>query len=247
MSTRFSGRKELHDLEESFGSFLDHTYDLVKSYIEGRDIADVGSGTGVYAEKLADDGFNVVCFEIDGDLVEISRQRGLTVIQQDVLSDSFRDANKERFSSVLTLDVLEHLEDENRFLQSIRILLGRGGVFVVKVPAHSFLYSWHDKRIGHFRRYSKKQLHRVLTQNGFVVEEIKYYNILGFFGWLVICKLLSKSATAVRGKFADLLLSWTLRFERRFFSPFGLNLIAKARKGPMQEVSPNRDPNFTNK
>jgi 2-polyprenyl-3-methyl-5-hydroxy-6-metoxy-1,4-benzoquinol methylase len=229
-SINYSGKEELAHHEVSFGSFLENTYQLVKTYIEGKTIADIGCGTGVYAEKFQQDGFAVSCFELDTELSNIAKSRGLFVIQGDVQMQKFQNEFKQKFDSVYTLDVLEHIEDEDSFLQSLRAILKEGGVAVIKVPAHSFLYSDLDKQIGHFRRYSSKRLAATLKRNGFNVERIRSFNTIGFFGWLLICKLLRKSTSEVQGGCADFLFSITLPIERHFLSPIGLSIIAKAKK-----------------
>ncbi|MBI5020473.1 MAG: class I SAM-dependent methyltransferase [Ignavibacteriales bacterium] len=226
----YNGKQELTHLEVSFNSFLNNTYKLVKNFIEGKTIADIGCGTGIYAEKFKRDGYDVSCFEGDTTLVKTAQSRGLSVVQIDILSKTFRENFSQQFDSVYSLDVLEHIENEDEFLQGIYAILKKRGIVVIKVPAYSFLYSDLDKRIGHVRRYSSKQLSKALTRNGFDVEHIRSFNILGFFGWLIICKLLGKSSSEVESGFANLLFSVTLPLERRFFSPFGLSIVAKARK-----------------
>lgn len=226
----YVGKEELMNHEVSFGSFLDNTYALVRSYVEGTSIADVGCGTGVFAEKFYRDGFTVSCFELDHELAEIAKQKNLPVTECDVLSTEFISRYTNTFDSVYSLDVLEHIENEDGFLQSMLAVLKPNGVAVIKVPAHMFLYADLDRRIGHYRRYSSRQLREALERNGFRVEIVRPYNALGFFGWLIVCKLLKKSTSNVQGRLANFLFSLTLPLERQFFSPFGLSVVAKARK-----------------
>src|SRR5690606_10107996 len=65
-----------------------------------------------------------------------------------------------------------------------------GGMLVVTVPAHSFLYSQRDKDWGHFRRYDRKDLVEKITETTGTVKFITYWNFLGFFVYLLMEKVL---------------------------------------------------------
>ncbi len=68
---------------------------------------------------------------------------------------------------VVALDVLEHLHHDRGVLERIRVCLKPGGVLVVNVPAHPWLFSDHDARLGHVRRYRPRQLEALLGVAGF--------------------------------------------------------------------------------
>lgn len=69
---------------------------------------------------------------------------------------------------VLLLDVLEHVSDENAILAPLRACARAGSrtVFIVTAPAFDFLFSKHDRFLGHFRRYSRRSLERRLAECG---------------------------------------------------------------------------------
>lgn len=62
------------------------------------------------------------------------------------------------FDLLFLFDVLEHIEDESGFLQSIKFHLAESGTLLINVPAHQSLYSDYDRAAGHVRRYAAKQL-----------------------------------------------------------------------------------------
>ena len=63
-----------------------------------------------------------------------------------------------KFDTILYIDVLEHIEnDELEIIKAAR-KLKKNGCLVVLAPAHQFLYSPFDAKIGHFRRYHRKRL-----------------------------------------------------------------------------------------
>ncbi|HET6317197.1 MAG TPA: class I SAM-dependent methyltransferase [Chloroflexota bacterium] len=65
-----------------------------------------------------------------------------------------------RFSSVLYVDVLEHINDDRAELRRAAERLRPGGYLVVLAPAHQWLYSPFDRAIGHCRRYSASILRK---------------------------------------------------------------------------------------
>jgi len=72
------------------------------------------------------------------------------------------------------LDVIEHIEDDGAMLAAWRERMDPGAQLVVTVPALQWAYSSWDTELGHFRRYSRKQLRAVLESSGFTVSSCDY-------------------------------------------------------------------------
>jgi len=81
------------------------------------------------------------------------------------------------FDLIFLFDVLEHIDDESGFLQSVRFHLAESGSLLINVPAHQRLYSDYDRAAGHVRRYSARQLKSVVEQNGFRVRALTYWGL----------------------------------------------------------------------
>jgi len=75
---------------------------------------------------------------------------------------------------VFLMDVLEHVEDDKIFLQNLVRSLPKGARVLISVPAHRFLFSEWDHRLGHHRRYSKNQLRALLNQSGGVIRHLSH-------------------------------------------------------------------------
>lgn len=69
--------------------------------------------------------------------------------------------------AVGVFDVLEHLEKPKDLLAEVYRVLKPGGICLVTVPAHEWLFSNFDANIGHYRRYSRKNLLCSLDGAGF--------------------------------------------------------------------------------
>lgn len=65
------------------------------------------------------------------------------------------------FDTIIYIDVLEHIEDDRAELAEAALRLRAGGHLIVLSPAYQFLFSPFDAAIGHYRRYSRKDLLRV--------------------------------------------------------------------------------------
>ncbi len=68
-----------------------------------------------------------------------------------------------KFDSILYIDVMEHIADEEEEFKGAAQRLKTGGFLVVVAPAHPHLYSRFDEAIGHLRRYSKESLAMVIS------------------------------------------------------------------------------------
>lgn len=85
------------------------------------------------------------------------------------------------FGLVLSLDVLEHLDDEKTAIQEVYRILTKNGICIVTVPALRFLWSGHDVVNQHRKRYTKNELKDLLVSNKFTIKRITYWNFFLFF------------------------------------------------------------------
>jgi glycosyltransferase involved in cell wall biosynthesis len=79
------------------------------------------------------------------------------------------------FDALVACEVLEHIEDDSGALAAWRAWLRPGGHLLLSVPAHARRWSATDVWAGHFRRYERDALRRLLTSSGFAVEELECY------------------------------------------------------------------------
>jgi len=85
----------------------------------------------------------------------------------------------EEFDVVGALDVLEHIEDDQRVLSQIHAALNPGGFAVLTVPQHKWLWSRADEYACHVRRYSAPELHQKLQAAGFrLVRSTSFISVL---------------------------------------------------------------------
>jgi SAM-dependent methyltransferase len=84
------------------------------------------------------------------------------------------------YNLIALLDVLEHIEEDEASLASIRRKLAPGGRILITVPANQWMWSAHDAAHHHHRRYSKAGLTKVIESAGLKIETLTYFNTLLF-------------------------------------------------------------------
>ncbi len=138
-------------------------------------ILDAGCGSGRNMLELARFG-GVTGIELSDKSVELARGRGVgEVVAGSVLEMPFAD---DSFDLAVSLDVIEHLEDDLAALRELRRTVAPGGVLLVTVPAYQWLWSGHDEINHHHRRYTRRSLQRVAGQAGWHQTRTTYFNSL---------------------------------------------------------------------
>jgi SAM-dependent methyltransferase len=142
---------------------------------EGARILDAGCGSGRNMVELARYG-SVTGIELSETSVALARERGAgEVVAGSVLEMPFPDQS---FDLVVSLDVIEHLEDDLSALRELRRTVAPGGSLLVTVPAYQWLWSGHDEINHHHRRYTRRSLQRVAEQAGWQQARTTYFNSL---------------------------------------------------------------------
>ena len=138
-------------------------------------ILDAGCGSGRNMIELARRG-TVTGVELSAPSVEKARRRGCgEVIEGSVLEMPFADGS---FDLAVSLDVIEHLEDDLGALRELRRTIAPGGALLLTVPAYQWLWSGHDEINHHQRRYTLRSLKAVAEQAGWRQERTTYFNSL---------------------------------------------------------------------
>jgi SAM-dependent methyltransferase len=156
-----------------------------------RSTGEVGCGNGLLQREVED----YYRISVSGfDLNEVALQKNVSRVSPLYCYD-IHQRNSEfraRFDLLLLFDVLEHIEVENEFLQSIKFHLTNSGALLVNVPAHQFFHSDYDRAAGHVRRYSVGRLTKVAEENGFKIC------VLTYWGLPLVPLLLARKAISMR-------------------------------------------------
>lgn len=136
------------------------------------------------------------------------------------------DVPPESFDTVVSMNCLEHIEDDVVAMSTLRQLCRRDGRVVILVPAHMCIYGGLDRSAGHYRRYNKRSLRRVFEGGGLRVVDGFYMNVFGFFGWFWYARILGlEQLPAKPAKLFNRLVPMLDTLERIIPPPFGQSLI----------------------
>jgi hypothetical protein len=143
---------------------------ILRDHVRGESlsIVDFGSGDGFFARTLLETWpgvSKVACFDpaYSAEPAEI----------QDPRIRFTRNKPTDPCDVLLLLDVLEHdANDQTTLHEALGTCLRSGGWLLMSVPAHAFLFSRHDEKLGHKRRYSSAALRQLaLNEDMAIVEQ----------------------------------------------------------------------------
>ena len=170
--------------------YQDWLTSLAQPYL-GDDPFELGSGTGDYATRWLDRGVErITLTEIDPCRRQILTERFAGDPRVVVTTIDIRSPEPANYSSMVSFNVLEHIEDDVAALESAKTLLRPGGYVCHLVPAFPFAMSRFDREIGHFRRYRKQRLTDTAREAGLVIEDVRYLNAPGLIAWVALMRLL---------------------------------------------------------
>ncbi len=141
----------------------------------GTRVLDAGCGSGRNMVELRRLG-TVTGIELSAPSVQAARARGVgEVIEGSALEMPFA---QDSFDLAVSLDVIEHLEDDVAALRELRRVVAPGGRLLVTVPAYQWLWSRHDVINHHHRRYSRGTLVGAAERAGWRCERTTHFNSL---------------------------------------------------------------------
>jgi hypothetical protein len=165
------GTKQNHPWEYARSKVI---FNILKAYIKKSTrgcVLDVGCGDVFFLTRFADEFPN---FELGACDTAFNQELIEKIkLKNDKYSIRFFNdvqnvMNIQEVDIVFLLDVLEHIEDDVRFLRDLipQPYVTRDTMFVITVPAFNFLYCNHDKWLGHYRRYTQALLKQHIEAAG---------------------------------------------------------------------------------
>lgn len=217
--------------------------DTIRKYFvrkgdKNKKILDIGCGAGLMLESLSEYG---VTYGMDtsDEAISFCKKNFKGVVAKGHLPDGVPFEQK-YFDLIVSLDVIEHVDDDVGALETMKNILADDGKIVLTVPACMSLWSMHDVVNHHKRRYTLPELKTKLEKVGFNIEKISYYNTLLFPVVYVIRKINnvfkrdSESDFDVPSKGMNFILKGIFGVEkyilRLFNQPIGVSIIAVVKK-----------------
>jgi len=207
------------------------TVNIFKSHLQG-DILEVGCGIGSFTEMLLVYG-NVYAIDMDESCIDQTQQaidQKENVGFGDIENGNYFFGEK-TFDVVICINVLEHIEHDKKALKHMYHLLKPGGVLILLVPAHPFLYGKIDQEIGHYRRYTKKGVRALLEELDLDIVYARKMNGLGSIGWWFTGKILKGTSVSEKKlQLFDKIAPFVLPIEETIEPPIGTSVLAIAKK-----------------
>ena len=202
-----------------------YQFENILKYINSS-VLDVGPGTGNNIQYYKDKALQITLLEINKNLanslkLKFDGDKKIVVFNTDIHSQ------EKKFDTILYMDVLEHIEDDEKEINKALKQLNSGGNLIFFVPAYQFLYSDFDKAIGHIKRYNKKFFLSFKKDENITIIELKYIDSIGFF-IAVLNKLFNKDNKKSIGlgvKIWDRLIFLSKIMDLIFLNKFGKSLF----------------------
>jgi hypothetical protein len=233
----YSGHEELYATEVALQSYSKHIVNEFSKRLQAPKggnstwkLLEFGAGTGFLAE-LWKSNFQITpdCIEIDPILVSIITERNFKCF-------SNIGGLKSKYNAVYSSNVFEHIEDDESILHELHDIIIDDGKIGIYVPALPILFSEMDRRVGHFRRYTKKELLHKVESAGFEILSVSYVDSVGVLASLCI-KVFGFKGKSLIGSVTSLKVYDRFIFPvSRFFDRLGFqhlvgkNLLVVAKK-----------------
>lgn len=200
----------LEELDANVPNYNSWVLALVGPAAEGK-IIELGAGRGTFSMALLQTASHVVAVEpserASAALAHLAADNPSVTAVHGYASDA---ASFGPFDGGVMSNVLEHISDDEATLRELRTMIDPGGLVAVYSPAFQILMGRFDRSIGHVRRYRKRELCSTFRRAGYEVVDARYVNLPGFFGWLLMARILRLRPTHS---------SWSRWFDRWIVPP----------------------------
>lgn len=203
-------------------------------YLGGK-VVEIGAGTGTFSQLILSAGraSELILFEPGANLFPSLQRRFGNDPRVRLRPSSFDPSVlEEPVDSIVLVNVLEHISDDDALLLQMRQSLRPGGRVLLFVPALEWNYGSLDTAFEHHRRYGKSMLRNKLERAGFRVERARYVNFLGIASWFFAGRVLRQRTLRPRQVrwYDRWIIPWSLGLEQIWEPPVGQSLVAVAVK-----------------
>lgn len=220
------------------------THELLAAYPSTHGLVlELGCGSGLFLQELRDRRPQQLCIGIDRSAIALGyadQQAGVQVLAQADLRQLPFPAD--HFELLVALDVFDQrrVNLQQAVCESWRILQPNG-MLLLRVSAHPWLHSPHDRAFNTGRRYQRQEVLTVLTNAAFKLERVTYANTFLAIPvilqrilqrWRLLAFSHDHSMSPAVNQMVAHLLHWEAELLRARNLPFGISLYVVARKRP---------------
>lgn len=171
-----------------------HWWNLARSRILAKEVKafagpkssvlEVGCGRGLVVKRLREAG-------IDCSGVELAGVRPIQAAEQHIRVGTdavdLPETERQRYDTILLLDVIEHIPEPVHFLQNLATAFPNLSRVIVTVPARQELWSNYDEFYGHYRRYSPAMLEALSRElNWKLARKSYFFHLVYLPAWITM-------------------------------------------------------------
>ncbi len=156
-------------------------YKIVMNWLpqkSGLNILNAGCGSGEMNILLSQqDSWQVEAIDVDLQAINLSqelKQRNCITNLKVVHSTIEEHQYSHPYDIIVSNDVLEHIKDDTQAVKKLVEMLTPQGTLCISVPAYPWLFGYHDEKLGHYRRYTRQDLLKILTPH-FQIKKCRYF------------------------------------------------------------------------
>lgn len=201
-------------------------------FLKNKNILDAGCREG-YIGSLFLDNNKVTFADIEEEyLKKINKHENATIKKIDLTKKL--PFKKDSFDVVICSDVTEHIKDDKAVIKNLLGVLKKDGLLILTNPAYSKYYGEHDRLIGHYRRYDKKDYLNMAKENNLEVLRLRYLVSSIFFPFILSQKS-KKSKSIYQGESKiEKKIIWLLNIicgiDAKLNLPFGICIMGIFKK-----------------
>ncbi len=199
----------------------------------GKNVLEVGCGLGTLTQQIIPHK-NVVAIDKEKAYITMlqkkyKKRKNVRFVTLDITRPTRK--LKQHFDSILCINVLEHIQNDDQALNNFSRLLNKNGRLILIVPAGQWLYSEIDKANGHHRRYTSKSVRTLFERTNLRILKLYHLNSMGVLYWLFTSKLFRwKIPKAPSISISDRFVPLISILDKLFIHKIGLSLVCIGEK-----------------
>ena len=217
---------------DSSSSFFEKIYQMVKTYMidkkikwiekegtNGKDLLDIGAGTGDFLFRAKSKGWNVKGTEPNIKARELASKKGISLTED---SSGFPSAS---FHVITMWHVLEHVPNLEEQIKELKRLLKKDGLLVIAVPnfksydAEKYKNFWAAYDVPrHLWHFSRSSIQNIFDPHGFEIEKTRGLEFDAFYVSLLSEKYKSGSSFSISALWTGLLSNLKAKSTKEYSS-----------------------------
>jgi SAM-dependent methyltransferase len=163
----------------------------------GGDVLEIGAGIGNLTDFLTPLADRYTAQDTEEESLHALRQRfsdrpNLQTLFSDAADPTSFRALQQGFDTVIALNVLEHIPDDDATLGNIYAALRPRGRAIVLVPNCKLAFGSLDQVLEHQRRYLRRELVEKMARAGFRLDHMLNFNRATLPGWILNSRILRR-------------------------------------------------------